>query len=304
MRTYDEPDRNRRTGGGPHRTIRSAEPVTQMDLRGQSQAALLALQRAIGNAAVSRLVADPGDRFEQEAETTARAASRGPVPATPHAQRAVTKPAALKFGVQRLKVHGGAPVRLADQTDPFLLDLVRTIDTDPGAKTYTYDGVTYDVGSEDLATAKTLLAERQQKLSKTYATYDDYAKSQKRWKEKREKKPIAALSTGSYLYHGTSKEVALIAKDSGLTPAQPSFRGDKWDASRDGFLSMTSDPATVTVKPKSIILRMKVEDGDLATWKWKDVGGDSEVVSMKEVPEDRLEWSTDKKTWQPMSNLT
>lgn len=54
-------------------------------------------------------------------------------------------------------------------------------------------------------------------------------------------KPVAAPTTGSYLYHGTSKEVALIVKDSGLSPAQPSFHGGKWDAPRDGFLSMTKD---------------------------------------------------------------
>ncbi|MEV0781832.1 hypothetical protein AB0I52_02340 [Streptomyces sp. NPDC050423] len=212
--------------------------------------------------------------------------------------------------VQRLRAQGGAVLPLKDQSDTFLLDLVGAIAVSPRPATYTNGGVTYDVHANDLDRAKKLLSERQIDLARAgrkkspYENYDAYAAKSKEWKEKRESRETAALATGSYLYHGTTKEVGLIVQSGRLTPAQPSFRKGVWDASRDGFLSMATTLKGVTVTANSVILRMKVQEGDLDTWQWKPVGGNDEVVSTKGIPSDRLEWSTDRKEWKPMGDLS
>lgn len=212
--------------------------------------------------------------------------------------------------VQRLKAQGGAVLPLKDQTDTFLLDLVRAIDVSPRPATYTNGDVTYDVQANDLDRAKKLLSDRQVDLAKAsgkkspYGGYDAYAAKSKEWKEKRDKVKTAALATGSYLYHGTTKEVGLIVQSGQLTPAQPRFRKGVWDASKDGFLSMATARKGVTVTGNSVVLRMKVQEGDLDTWQWKPVGGNDEVVSTKGIPPDRLEWSTDGKEWKPMRDLS
>jgi hypothetical protein len=246
-------------------------------------------------------LSDPGDRFEQEAETTARAVLRGPVPAPPHARRAVTTPEPPRFAVQRLRKHGGGVAWLADQDTAFLVDLVRATEENPG--TYTIGGVAYDVRPEDLATAKGLLEEGW--VSGKYKSYEDYAKQQKSHLKKHRERDSASLAIGSRLYHGTSRKAALFMKVSGLAPAQPSFRGGEWDASRDGFLSMTKKQSTVSMPADSIIVRMTVKAGDQSTWDWKETGGNNEVRSTKGVPTDRLEWwCKDEGTWKPISTLT
>jgi hypothetical protein len=138
--------------------------------------------------------------------------------------------------------------------------------------------------------------------------FNQYQESSKKWMSKRKNLPVVKLSLGNYLYHGTSIDVAKIIATTNLQPANPIFRkiprvGHRWDASRDGFLSMAQKLAGVTVPAKSVVLRMKVESADLEIWKWKKVGGADEVVTTVPIPHSRLEWSTDKKTWGSMDEL-
>jgi hypothetical protein len=127
--------------------------------------------------------------------------------------------------------------------------------------------VIYQVGPTDLTASKKLLSTNQPKrvtareknAKSSYKDYDDYAKRSEGWKTKRDEKENAVLAIGSYLYHGTSREVARTVKAGVLSPARPSFRGDVWDASRDDFLSMTTKLRGVTIKPDSVILRMTVQ---------------------------------------------
>lgn len=129
-------------------------------------------------------------------------------------------------------MQGGAAAPLKNQDDTFLLDLARALSaTTPPPVTYTNNGVTYDVQATDLATAKKLLSDRQRELMNKsgkrspYADYDAYAGKMASWRRKHDKRAAASLATGSYLYHGTSKQVALLVKAAGLSPAQPGFRG-------------------------------------------------------------------------------
>lgn len=138
--------------------------------------------------------------------------------------------------------------------------------------------------------------------------YETYAASSAKWMKKRAEKDLAKLKAGKYLYHGTSMDVAKKVAGTGLLPANPAFRkissmGKRWDASRDGFLSMAQELKGVTVKAQSVILRMKIKAEDLAFWQWKPVGGADEVVSTLPIPPERLEWSMNKKDWYPMSEI-
>ncbi|HKQ99447.1 MAG TPA: hypothetical protein VJT09_02170 [Pyrinomonadaceae bacterium] len=139
--------------------------------------------------------------------------------------------------------------------------------------------------------------------------YSVYAESSRDWMDKRAAKSLADLTVGSYLYHGTSEDVARIVVKAGLQPASPLFRkvgkgkAKRWDASRDGFLSMATGLAGVTVTGKSVILRIRIMPGDLEAWQWKNVGGADEVVTTRAIPADRLQWSKNKRVWFPMDQL-
>ena len=212
--------------------------------------------------------------------------------------------------VQRLRTAGGTPVDLDAQTDPFLLRVIAELTERPTAPYVMVEGVKFLTDAGDAGRVKKRLTANQRAVMKRarrtspYKDYDAYAAKLGEWRDKRAAKPNAALATGSFLYHGTTKAAALLIKDSRLGPAEPGFRGGAWDASRDGFLSMATALGGAT---PGILLRMTVQDGDVADFAFKRVSA-TEVVTRFAILPERLEWAVSAKDgaeseWKPLGEL-
>ncbi|GLZ81648.1 hypothetical protein Afil01_64550 [Actinorhabdospora filicis] len=207
--------------------------------------------------------------------------------------------------VQRLLDADGKSIPVKTQSYEFLLEMMRVSKRAPGK--FTVEGKPYTVEARDIPIAEKVLGEEQSKAwrkikgKSPYGGYADYAASLEKWREKHTKRPDTPMTVGQPLYHGTTRAVALEVKSKGLIPADPKFRGKRWDASKDGYLSMATTTGGVTLPPGPIVLRMVVAAGDGAVWHWKAVGGSDEVVTMVGIPAARLEWIVPTGAWKAPS---
>jgi hypothetical protein len=120
-------------------------------------------------------------------------------------------------------------------------------------------------------------------------------------------KPKAVLQKGKYLYHATPAANLGIMQTNGLLPRDPTWkdydpkqRVPRYDASKDGYLSMaTKASGAGAMGGKSILLRMLIGD-DIADWDFR-VYSNTEVRTLKGIPPDRLEVSKDFETWTALT---
>lgn len=123
---------------------------------------------------------------------------------------------------------------------------------------------------------------------KKYPTPKSYVDASGDKMNERDKRPLMSLSLADkgYLFHGTPVDAARAIQQSGfLSPADPSFR-NALDATKDGFLSFATSGSMAVA---GIKLRMKISQGDITRWQFKQVSP-SEVVTTLAVPTYRLEW--------------
>ncbi len=141
----------------------------------------------------------------------------------------------------------------------------------------------------------------------TWFTYQESVKRNLGVHKKREK---AILKKGEYLYHATlEKNLGSISKE-GLCPRNPAWkkyqkkdRIPRYDASKDGYLSMSKTKfGAGAMGGKEVLLRMQIGE-DIADWDWRQVLS-TEVRSLKSIPPERLEFSKDKAKWYKLSTWT
>lgn len=105
-----------------------------------------------------------------------------------------------------------------------------------------------------------------------------------------------------YLYHQTTATSAPFIKANGLKTAEPSFRGDIPDASKDGFLSMATDmtKARAMGGGTKVMLRYDLLATDTAIWVVYD---STEVKAIERILPARLEYSPGNGggEWHPLS---
>ena len=140
-----------------------------------------------------------------------------------------------------------------------------------------------------------------------WSTYEQSSfNKMKRWAGKAD----AKLKAGKYLYHGTDKSNLEAIKEHGLQPAKNEWRaktwnpgrgtGTAWDASKDGFLSMSTTRAGMYVAENAVSIRMQISEGDQPTF--KPVGAASEVTATTTIPASRLEYRVGTTgAWQPLN---
>ncbi|WP_236701180.1 hypothetical protein [Thalassomonas viridans] len=118
---------------------------------------------------------------------------------------------------------------------------------------------------------------------------------------------LARLRPGRYLYHATSPSAIGNIAVNGLCPRDPNWRPynkkdriPRYDASKDGFLSMAVTRAGAGAMGKVVLLRMLIRP-DIGYWQFRQVG-DTEVRTTFPIPVSRLEKSTDLGlTWRPLT---
>jgi hypothetical protein len=116
-------------------------------------------------------------------------------------------------------------------------------------------------------------------------------------------RPLADLSGVPYLYHETTVEVLEKIRKEGLSPRDPAWktykkkeRVPRWDASKDGYLSMSRTlSGAAAMGGPAVMLRFPV-GGDIADWAFRQVG-ETEVRTQAVIPAARLESSLDHRAW-------
>jgi hypothetical protein len=108
----------------------------------------------------------------------------------------------------------------------------------------------------------------------------------------------AVLNAGGYLYHATSPAVlgniaqnGLFPRDPSWTPYNPRSRVPRFDASKDGYLSMAKTRAGAGAMGSFVLLRMPIS-ADTANWNFRQVGVSTEVRTTTPIPPELLECST------------
>jgi len=132
-----------------------------------------------------------------------------------------------------------------------------------------------------------------------------YSASATEWMRKHLAKQKAELTQVTYLYHATSANNKEAIKQNGLCPRDPEWTAYKpparrYDASKDGFLSMsvTKDGAGA-MGGTAILLRMRVAT-DIGDWDFRKIS-ETEVKTTKSIPAERLEWrSLGSTVWAPL----
>jgi hypothetical protein len=119
-------------------------------------------------------------------------------------------------------------------------------------------------------------------------------------------KPV--LKKGNYLYHATAAKNIGAITSGGLCPRDPSWKTydkkekvPRFDASKDGYLSMSTTVAGAgSMDGKSILLRMEIED-DIAKYDFRKFST-TEVRTLTSIPAGKLTKSPDGK--DPWLNLS
>jgi hypothetical protein len=135
-----------------------------------------------------------------------------------------------------------------------------------------------------------------------------YQKSAVKWYTVFASKEKANFAGVNYLYHATGADNVGAIQKGGLCPRDPSWKTYKktekvprFDASKDGYLSMAITTAGAgAMGGKSVLLRMAV-GADINQWDFR-VYSATEVRTLMAIPADRLELSKDWKTWGALSN--
>lgn len=117
----------------------------------------------------------------------------------------------------------------------------------------------------------------------------------------------ADLREVEFLYHATSPGAFASIQKNGLCPRDPRWREYKktdkvprFDASKDGFLSMATTLSGAGAMGQYVLLRMRV-GSDIGDWDFRQVGASTEVRTLYAIPPDRLEYSEDGKSWKPLT---
>lgn len=139
---------------------------------------------------------------------------------------------------------------------------------------------------------------------KTWASYQERVVVNKETHKAR--KP-AELIQEQYLYHATPRDALIKIAERGLCPRDPSWRmynkKDKvprFDASKDGYLSMATTLSGAGAIGSFVLLRMLIKK-DIADWDFRQIGWSTEVRTTIPIPPNRLEWSNEGgKNWEPL----
>jgi hypothetical protein len=127
-------------------------------------------------------------------------------------------------------------------------------------------------------------------------------------RQKHKTRKPAALVEGEYLYHATSPAALHQIAKSGLLPRDPSWkpynpkeRVPRFDASKDGFLSMATQLAGAGAMGSFVLLRMRI-GRDIGQWDFRQIEASTEIRTLIGIPPDRLEYSEDGgRTWSPLT---
>src|SRR5690606_17505388 len=115
----------------------------------------------------------------------------------------------------------------------------------------------------------------------------------------------AALLKGKHLYHATNKDVLPKIRSGGLLPRDPRWyevprTGRRYDASKDGFLSMATEKEGAGAIGSYVRVRMLIED-DIGLWDFRRIEASKEIRTTTPIPADRLEYSDDNGvTWKAL----
>lgn len=127
-------------------------------------------------------------------------------------------------------------------------------------------------------------------------------------RKKHSEREPALLVKGKFLYHATDTIAFPFIKNDGLRPRDPTWKKydkknkiPRFDASKDGFLSMaTTQSGAGAMGGSTVLLRMLIGN-DISHWDFRKTGGATEVRTTITVPPDKLEYSNDHGTsWQSL----
>lgn len=137
-------------------------------------------------------------------------------------------------------------------------------------------------------------------------TWAHYQERVRHHRDKHQTRQPANLEQGKYLYHATSPQSVDAITNGGLRPRDPSWRSYKktdrtprFDASKDGFLSMATTLLGAGAMGNFVLLRMRIGQ-DIARWDFRQVEGSTEVRTAISIPANRLERSNDGRHWEPL----